>query len=399
MSFGRQKRLLLGWLALLAPLPLPFNGVVDGRRCSLYLVGRRLLPAPGEPRPAALAADLGDERPGLAYIPLFFLDLLRLPPRPLVQPVLHLCLFALLVKLFAIVRERDKWQASIGVFFLFLAAMGTSVHPAIVLYLIAFLVLALVLLTRFAFLHVLVRLRPRGPGARPHPPARLPAVADGRRRWCSPCRSSRSCRACARRSSSAAAAAAGVTLEAAGFSDAGDARLDRPHPRQPRGGRCGCSRRRPSGADREMRFKAATYDVYQGGTWRRSPSLGTLSQRARACASCCGPRSPSRWATIWLQPLHSQSAAAAGGDRGVEPRSPRWRSTPAAPSPSRSIRSRSPNTGSGLARRRCSPALPRRLRRSRARPHRRDAADHRPGGRGHGAGDRRPSAPGGSRAT
>ena len=71
---------------------------------------------------------------GVAYIPVFLVDLLVFP-RGLVQPVLHLGLFALLVKLFAIVRERDKWQASIGVFFLFLGAMGTSVHPAIVLYL------------------------------------------------------------------------------------------------------------------------------------------------------------------------------------------------------------------------------------------------------------------------
>ncbi len=32
MSFGRQKRLLLGWLALLAPIPLPFNEVLGWPR-------------------------------------------------------------------------------------------------------------------------------------------------------------------------------------------------------------------------------------------------------------------------------------------------------------------------------------------------------------------------------
>ena len=29
MSFGREKRLLLGWLAALAPLPLPFSDVLE----------------------------------------------------------------------------------------------------------------------------------------------------------------------------------------------------------------------------------------------------------------------------------------------------------------------------------------------------------------------------------
>ncbi len=57
---GAQKRLLLGWLALLAPVPLPFNEVLGwpvlagstwwAWRCFLRRAARR---------PAALAADLG----------------------------------------------------------------------------------------------------------------------------------------------------------------------------------------------------------------------------------------------------------------------------------------------------------------------------------------------------
>ena len=39
MSFARQKRLLLGWLALLAPVPLPLNGVVGWPGVALYMVG------------------------------------------------------------------------------------------------------------------------------------------------------------------------------------------------------------------------------------------------------------------------------------------------------------------------------------------------------------------------
>src|SRR5437763_1356229 len=154
MSFGRQKRLLLGWLALLAPLPLPFNGVVGWPVVAAYMAGVLYLLRRSSLDPPRWLPAWGMNVLGLIYIPIFLVDLLVFP-RGLVQPVLHLGLFALLVKLFAIVRERDKWQASIGVFFLFLAAMGTSVHPAIVIYLIGFLVLALVLLTRFAFLHVL----------------------------------------------------------------------------------------------------------------------------------------------------------------------------------------------------------------------------------------------------
>ena len=80
MTFGRQKRLLLGWLALLAPIPLPFNDVVQwplARRstCSASLLFLRRAAA----GPAALAADLGDERPGAGLPPA----LLPRPVRPL----------------------------------------------------------------------------------------------------------------------------------------------------------------------------------------------------------------------------------------------------------------------------------------------------------------------------
>src|SRR4051795_6782023 len=160
MSFARQKRLLLGWTALLAPIPLPFNGVVGGagppppprpftgvggcRAPLASLLGVVLFLRRASLDPPRWLPSWGMNVLGLVYLPLFFLDMFVIS-HGLVQPVIHLCLFAVLVKLFAIVRERDKWQASIGVFFLFLAAMGTSVHPTIVLYLIGFLVLVLIL--------------------------------------------------------------------------------------------------------------------------------------------------------------------------------------------------------------------------------------------------------------
>ena len=74
MTFARQKRLLLGILALLAPIPLPFNEVVSWPVVAAYMVGvlvflrwvmmdrQRWLPT------WALNAL------GLIYLPLAFLD-------------------------------------------------------------------------------------------------------------------------------------------------------------------------------------------------------------------------------------------------------------------------------------------------------------------------------------
>jgi transglutaminase-like putative cysteine protease len=169
MSFGRHKRLLVGLLALLAPLPLPFNGVISWPLAAAYwlVVGLFLRrAASGSERwlPAWALNLLG-----LAYLAFFILDVLRLGSGGLVGPVVHLLLFAVAVKLYAMHRERDKWQTLMAVFFVFLAAMATSVHPSVVLYLLAFLALALLLLVRFAFLHILATYSHKDPA-----PALLP---------------------------------------------------------------------------------------------------------------------------------------------------------------------------------------------------------------------------------
>jgi protein-glutamine gamma-glutamyltransferase len=318
MSFGRQKRLLLGWLALLAPVPLPFNAVVGWPAVLLYMLGVCFFLHRASLDPPRWLPLWALNVLGLVYLPFFFFDLFVLS-RGLVQAVLHLGLFAVLVKLFALVRERDKWQASIGVFFLFLAAMGTSVHPTIVLYLAAFLALTLVLLTRFAFLHVLA-----GFGREDPTLARIPL------------------RGFLVLATSAALVLAaplflllprvrapfivgrgtgsGLTLEAAGFSD--QVTLDSI-------GRIRTSSEvalrviepGPPDLDREMRLKAATYDLYQGSSWRRSPSRGELAP-GRRLRFRLGPARAVRWATIWLQPLHSQSLPLPVETVFVEPRSP-----------------------------------------------------------------------------
>ncbi len=318
MTFGRQKRLLLGILALLAPLPLPFNEVVAWPVVAAYMVGvvyflRRA--SLDTPRWLPLWAM---NMLGLVYLPLFFLDLLVLTRGRLLQPVLHLILFALLVKLFALTRERDKWQAAVGIFFLFLASMGTSVHPTIVLYLLSFLVLTLVMLTRFAFLHVLA-----GFGREDPELARIPL--GGFLAFCtlltvvlavplfaflprvpSPYIVGRG-------------SGLGQTIEAAGFSD--EVSLDSIG--QIRSSRDVALRLLDEGGlspDREIRFKASTYDVYQGGTWRRSPGRAML-QRDNGMRFTLDRRPPVRWARIYLPPLRSSSLPLPVETAVVEPRS------------------------------------------------------------------------------
>jgi protein-glutamine gamma-glutamyltransferase len=317
MSFGRQKRLLLGWLALLAPIPLPLNGVVGWLVVGLFLAGVLLFLRRASVDPPRWLPTWGMNVLGLVYLPVFLIDLFGFS-RGLVQPVLHLCLFAVLVKLFAIVRERDKWQTSVGIFFIFLAAMGTSVHPTIVLYLAAFLALALVLFTRFAFLHVLAGFGREDP-ALAAPPVRgflllataatlllavplfllLPRVRApfivGR------------------------GGGTGMTIEAAGFSD--EVTLDSIG--RIRGSRDVALRVLDEGAtdpEREMRFKAATYDLYQGRTWRRSPMRGSLP-RGQGGRFRLSTTRPDRWATLWLQPLNSQSMPLPVETAVLEPRS------------------------------------------------------------------------------
>jgi transglutaminase-like putative cysteine protease len=320
VTFGRQKRLLLGLLAFLAPLPLPFNDIVQWPVVLAYLIGVAFFLRRASLDPPRWLPTWGMNVLGLIYVPVFFLDLMALSRGRLVQPILHLCLYTLLVKLFSLVRERDKWQAAIGVFFLFLASMGTSVHPAIVLYLIAFLVLTLVMLTRFAFLHVLAGFGREDPSLARIPLggfltvstvltvvlavplfALLPRVRSpyiiGRNLGTS------------------------SQMEAAGFSD--EVTLDSIG--QIRGSRAVAMRLQEEGnvePDREMRFKAATYDIYQGGTWRRSPTRSVLQHAERMRFYLSRTQPPQRWVRIYLQPLHSRSLPLPVEAVAVEPQTP-----------------------------------------------------------------------------
>jgi protein-glutamine gamma-glutamyltransferase len=320
VSFGRQKRLLVGLLALLAPVPLPFNDVVGWAATAAYLAGVLFFLHRANGDPPRWLPTWGMNVLGLAYVPLFLLDLLVLSRGRLVQPVLHLCLFALLVKLFSLVRERDKWQAAIGIFFLFLAAMGTSVHPSIVLYLVLFLVLALVLLTRFALLHVLSGFGRDDPALARLPLGRFVALSTTVAmvlavplfallpRVRSPFIVGRG-------------AGTGTLLEAGGFAD--EVTLDS----------IGMIRTSREVALRlaaetgrlpadEIRFKAATYDLYQGGSWRHSPEHSLVRRSGARFLLAPALANTRRWVHIWLQPLHSRSLPLPVEAVVVEPRVP-----------------------------------------------------------------------------
>jgi protein-glutamine gamma-glutamyltransferase len=157
VKYGREKRLWLGGLALLAPLPLPFNDVVAWPVLLLYWAGVGLFLRRADHDVGGWLPNWAMNLLAVVYLPLLFLDLTSLWRGRLLQPVVHLLLYALVIKLFALRRERDKWQALLVVFFLFLAASGTSVHPAIVLHVVAFLAASLALLARFVALDMLAR--------------------------------------------------------------------------------------------------------------------------------------------------------------------------------------------------------------------------------------------------
>ncbi len=161
MNHGREKRLLLGALALVAPLPLPFNEVIGWATLALHVAATSLFLRRARRDEPNWLSFRAMNLLGLAYLPFLLLDVTVLwQGRPL-PPLVHLGMFALVVKLFGLQREKDKWHAFFGVFFLFLAAMGSSVHPTVVLYLLAWSGLALYTLMRFAALDLFSRHLPR----------------------------------------------------------------------------------------------------------------------------------------------------------------------------------------------------------------------------------------------
>ncbi|HEX2164378.1 MAG TPA: DUF3488 and transglutaminase-like domain-containing protein, partial [Thermoanaerobaculia bacterium] len=169
MTYGREKRLLLGLLAFVAPLPLPFNELLGWPTLALYLAAVGLFLHRARRDEERWLPLWASNLAAVAYLPVFLLDLQAGMSGVVVRPVLRLGLFAVAVKLFSLRSERDKWHALFGVFFLFLASVATSVHLTVTIYVVVFLGLALLVLARFALLHLLA-----GFGWREGRPLRVP---------------------------------------------------------------------------------------------------------------------------------------------------------------------------------------------------------------------------------
>jgi len=154
VTFTREKRLLLGFVALGVAWPLPLNDALEWPALAAFLGAVGLFLHRAWRGSERWLSNRALNLLGLAYLPVLVLDVLATGRIQPVRPVLHLTLFGVAAKLWSLTREKDKWQTWIGLFFLFLAAMATSTHPSVVAYLVAFLAVTLVLLARFVHFHV-----------------------------------------------------------------------------------------------------------------------------------------------------------------------------------------------------------------------------------------------------
>jgi len=301
MSFGRHKRWLVGLAALIAPLPLPFNEILAWPLLAAYLLAVALflwqLRRDRERWLPTWAMNLL----GFLYLPFFVFDFLVLSGGQVVGPVVHLLLFTTVAKLFSMRRERDKWQTLAAVFFLFLAAMATSVHPAVVLYLGVFLVLFLLLLTRFAFLHILT-----GFGHRDASPALLPLGRFLTGTTVAVLMLAVPLFAALPRVRAPYIAGRGMTaggvVSSLGFSE--EVTLDtiglaRDNPEV-------VMRQRylsPPPKGHEMRFKVGAHDRFDGGVWRRTSDRGGLLSRRPTGGFYLSDASPITFVEVWQQPI------------------------------------------------------------------------------------------------
>ncbi len=301
MSFGREKRLLLGWLAALAPLPLPFNDVLEWSFVLAYWLAVAVF---------LFRASQGSEEwlpnwalnvIGLIYLPVIYLDVTRFLEVQILRPLLHLAGFALVVKLFALHRERDKWHSLTGIFFLFLAAMGTSVHPAVLLYLVVFLALSIATLMRFAAYHFLADFRqPRS------------VLEDARLRGVLGLATAVTVVLAALLFPflprvgtpfiDAAGPGGGRRVQSSGFSNV--MTLDgigRIRANQEIAMRLQYETPPPMG--HELRYKGSTYDLFQGDSWRQSPLQPDRLQRGDFGYFHLRDGEPQSWVSIWQEPI------------------------------------------------------------------------------------------------
>jgi transglutaminase-like putative cysteine protease len=300
IHFGREKRLLLGALAFLTPLPLPFNEVTGWPQLALYWLAVGLFIGRAWRGEEVWLPYWAMNLLAIFYLPFLALDLSVLWRGRVLQPLVHLVLFALAVKLWGLHREKEKWHAVLAIFFLFVAAMGTSVHPAVLAYFVAHMGLTLLLLARFAAAHLLQRHARRGAvsAAVPMGGFVVPGVLGSLLlavplfvilpRFQNPY------------ISVAGPGGGGVnTIERLrdrlDLDTIGRARNDRAVVM-----RLAYESSPPAG--HEARFRAAVYDRFEDNSWRRSRGGFDLLRRGPAGAFALAAAPIRGWMEIWLQP-------------------------------------------------------------------------------------------------
>lgn len=306
MTFAREKRLLVGAAALLVALPLPFNQALEWPVLALFLAAVGLFLRRAAQGAEKWLSTRALNLLGLAYLPVMVLDFAASARIQFVRPILHLTLFGLTAKLWSLGRERDKWQAWIGIFFLFLAAMSTSTHPSVVLYLLGFLVLAIVLMVRFVHLHVLSAFGAREGDARGLPVGRFVAAAVLATILIAVPLFALLPRVRSPFVFGPAGVGSDPTITRAGFSD--EMSLDQ----------IGRIRDNPSIALRlrfegrfpnpeAMRLKAAAYDVWEGRSWRQARGGRERGREAGSGLFRFRPGAVEGRAHVTLEPLRSRS--------------------------------------------------------------------------------------------
>lgn len=156
MRYAREKRLLLGWLALLMPVPLPLNEVLEWPVLFVYAALVLFFVQRAEDGRSIVLSNGVLNLLGLVYLPILAVDLRQSLLRDqVVRALLHLLLFLLVVKLFAIRKESEKWHVLAAIFFVFVASMATASHMTMVLYLVAATAAGVYVMVRLAHLAML----------------------------------------------------------------------------------------------------------------------------------------------------------------------------------------------------------------------------------------------------
>lgn len=179
LPFHRERLLLVGRLALLAPVPLALNDSLAPPELLLYLALAcvpLLLAARGR---VVRVPDWALNLLGVLLLVGFYADL-RMGTRSLLKATIHLLLATTLTKLVSVVRERDFATLLLLVTFLFVASVATSFHSTVLVYVAAFALVAWPVLVRWALFRDLAEARSeweRDPQARELPGLRPVAAS------------------------------------------------------------------------------------------------------------------------------------------------------------------------------------------------------------------------------